>query len=86
VPVPSERNMPPERVRAAAKTAGIVCVETADVAEGLQAAREWARTCRGAVCVAGSLFLVGAVLAMAKGVSYEQGGGDYIPGSVPQGR
>jgi dihydrofolate synthase/folylpolyglutamate synthase len=67
VPIRSERNMPGERIRAAAAACGNGAEERASVADALTEAREWARGNGGAVVVAGSLYLAGEVLAAARG-------------------
>jgi dihydrofolate synthase/folylpolyglutamate synthase len=67
VPIRSERNMPAERIRAAAAACGIAAEARPTVAEALREAREWARAAGGAVVVAGSLYLAGEVLAAARG-------------------
>jgi len=64
VPVPDERNMPLERVLTAARMAGLDGkTVTAELAPAYDEAVAWAESAGGAVCVAGSLFLAGAVLA-----------------------
>ena len=66
VPIPNERNMPVEQLEAAAKDCGFEAVRSDDVMQGLECARSWATEEEGAVCVLGSLFLVGEVLARSK--------------------
>lgn len=61
VPLPSERNMPLDRLRAAARAAGMEVGENT-LADALAEARPWARREGGLVCVAGSLVLAGEVL------------------------
>jgi len=61
VPIPSERNMPSERIRAAAGLMGWEVAE-GSVADAVREARDWAASAGGAVCVTGSLYLVGEVL------------------------
>ncbi len=65
VPVPDERNMPLKRVMTAARMAGLNGkTVTAELAPAYGEAVAWAESAGGAVCIAGSLFLAGAVLAM----------------------
>ena len=63
VPIANERNIAREDLRQAA--AGLKWeIEEASLAEGLAGAKAWAREGGGVVCIAGSLFLVGEVLAL----------------------
>jgi len=62
VPVQNERNMPPDRLRAAAAGLGWTVTESS-LAVALDEATRWASAEHGAVCIAGSLYLVGEVLA-----------------------
>jgi dihydrofolate synthase/folylpolyglutamate synthase len=64
VPISEARNMPIERLRAAAGVLECGLTE-ADVVGALDAAQRWAQAEDGVVLVAGSLFLAGEVLAMA---------------------
>jgi len=75
VPVRSERNRPAEDIRAAAEGMGWDIV-SCDLTTAMGEAEAWARQSGGAVCVTGSLFLVGEVLEM-RGGSGGQGGGGY---------
>jgi dihydrofolate synthase/folylpolyglutamate synthase len=59
----NERSCDPQTLRAAAARLGLAA-ETADLDRAVRAARSWARETGGAVCIAGSLFLAGDVLAM----------------------
>jgi len=61
VPLDSERNMPMERLSAAAKGAGVPAVE-GELPDALRRATKWARDRRGIVVTAGSLFLASTVL------------------------
>jgi dihydrofolate synthase/folylpolyglutamate synthase len=61
VPIGSERNMAPGLIRSAAAAMGWEAA-AADVAGALAGATAWAQAEGGAVCVTGSLFLVGEVL------------------------
>ncbi len=67
VPLANERGMPAGELAALARTVLGVAVDEADVRGSVASAREWARECGGAVCIAGSLFLAGEVLAAAEG-------------------
>jgi dihydrofolate synthase/folylpolyglutamate synthase len=65
VPVPDERNMPLKRVLSAARMAGLNSkTVTAELAPAYDESVAWAQGAGGAVCIAGSLFLAAAVLAM----------------------
>lgn len=66
VPVPNERNMPIEQLELEARNCGFEVARCDDVMQGLECARAWAAEAEGAVCVLGSLFLVGEVLAHNK--------------------
>ncbi|MEI6563832.1 MAG: folylpolyglutamate synthase/dihydrofolate synthase family protein [bacterium] len=66
VPINSERNVNPEKLLRIAKTEGWEAV-TSPLPEAMQLAEEWARNEKGAVCIAGSLFLAGAVLSLKRG-------------------
>ncbi|MFC1452484.1 bifunctional folylpolyglutamate synthase/dihydrofolate synthase [Verrucomicrobiota bacterium] len=61
VPVGNERSVPPEDMVSAGRRHGLECRQ-AEVAEAVQEATEAARSGGGAVCITGSLFLVGEVL------------------------
>lgn len=61
VPLDSERNMPMERLAAAAKGAGVPAVE-GTLPDALQRARKWAADRGGIVVCAGSLFMATAIL------------------------
>ena len=61
VPLDSERNMPMERLSAAAKGAGVPAVE-GELPDALARARKWARDRGGIVVTAGSLFLASTIL------------------------
>jgi dihydrofolate synthase/folylpolyglutamate synthase len=61
VPLDSERNMPMERLSAAAQQAGVPAVE-GDLSGALRRAVKWARDRDGIVVSAGSLFLAAEVL------------------------
>jgi dihydrofolate synthase/folylpolyglutamate synthase len=62
VPINSERNADQAKLLQIARTEGWVTA-SASLAEGLRLAKDWAREAGGVVCVAGSLFLAGDVLA-----------------------
>ncbi len=62
-PVASDRNMDASALRAAA-AAGDWVIREAPLNTAMAEATDWAKTHGGLVCVAGSLFLVGEVLAM----------------------
>lgn len=62
VPVSSERAAPTAALAAAARAAGI-SAEEATLPTARRAADEWARAKSGVVCIAGSLYLAGEVLA-----------------------
>jgi dihydrofolate synthase/folylpolyglutamate synthase len=62
VPIRSERRRPTAELAALAQRRRWAVTECATVPAALAAAREWALAENGAVCIAGSLFLVGEVL------------------------
>jgi dihydrofolate synthase / folylpolyglutamate synthase len=62
VPIQTERNAPPGVLADAARKAGCE-VRESGLAQAMTEAEAWARECHGAVCVAGSLYLAGEVLA-----------------------
>ncbi|MBA4388595.1 MAG: bifunctional folylpolyglutamate synthase/dihydrofolate synthase [Verrucomicrobia bacterium] len=62
VPLKTERSRPSAELAAAARLMGWD-VEDATVAEAIQEGTEWARQNGGVLCICGSLFLVGEVLA-----------------------
>jgi len=70
VPISNERDMPRERLLAAVRGAGVQAQES-ELRRALAEARAWARSCGGAVCIAGSLFLAGEVLALAESGEFE---------------
>jgi dihydrofolate synthase/folylpolyglutamate synthase len=70
-PIRSERNMPLDQLAAAAVAAGLKAAQCAAVQDALAAARQWARGASGIVLVAGSLYLVGEVLALEQGAALE---------------
>ena len=61
VPIRSERNRPAGEIRSAAEGMGW-SIEECDLPRALDAAKAWAKANGGAVCVTGSLFLVGELL------------------------
>ncbi|MCX7591423.1 MAG: bifunctional folylpolyglutamate synthase/dihydrofolate synthase [Kiritimatiellae bacterium] len=63
VPIPNERNMPGELIRAAAENLGLD-VRLSTLNSALTEARDWARTENAAVCICGSLYLAGEVLKL----------------------
>lgn len=63
VPLCTERSAPCERVMAAARRGGCEVLAT-DLATALRDAPAWAEEAGGAVCITGSLYLVGEVLAL----------------------
>jgi dihydrofolate synthase/folylpolyglutamate synthase len=65
VPINSERNANPQRLLQIAKTEGWDAV-TSSLPEAMELAKKWAQENEGAVCIAGSLFLAGEVLAHEK--------------------
>jgi dihydrofolate synthase/folylpolyglutamate synthase len=62
VPIPNERNIEPERLMAAGKALGWA-VEESTLDRAITEAKDWASSEDGVVCVAGSLFLAGEVIA-----------------------
>ena len=65
VPIDTERSTPPERLARMAETEGWQ-TSTGSLADAIDQARRWAVAEDGAVCIAGSLFLAGEVLAGTK--------------------
>ena len=65
VPLQSERNMPEETLDAAIRPLRWD-VRRTSLSEAWEESRAWARSEGGAVCITGSLYLVGEVLAMLK--------------------
>jgi dihydrofolate synthase / folylpolyglutamate synthase len=65
VPIPTERSVPPEQLALLVRGRGWAVTACA-LPQALAEAEAWARENGGAVCVAGSLFLAGAVLAEKK--------------------
>lgn len=63
VPIRTDRSLSAAEVAAAARVACREVEERPSVAEGMRDAIAWAKESGGAVCVAGSLYLVGEVLA-----------------------
>ncbi len=61
VPIDSERSLPPGKLLQIARTEGWQA-STATLPEALEQATAWARENKGALCIAGSLFLAGEVL------------------------
>ncbi len=76
VPVYSERAAVPSDVAAAARAAGLGKVEESDLPTAWSESRIWAERAGGIVCIAGSLFLAGEVLA------FRMGDRDLYDGSV----
>ena len=66
VPLRTERSLPTQELGEIVRRVGLEA-EPVGLSEGLQAAEAWARREGGAVCIAGSLFLVGEVLEL-KGI------------------
>ncbi len=65
VPLRTERGVPPADLAALARSAGIGQVEVAaSLGEALDQSLAWAKAEAGALCVAGSLYLVGEVLEL----------------------
>ncbi|MDP2989144.1 MAG: folylpolyglutamate synthase/dihydrofolate synthase family protein [Kiritimatiellota bacterium] len=64
VPLRTERSLPPGTIAAWAEVAGCP-VTTASVPDALREASAWAAANRGAVCIAGSLYLAGEVLELS---------------------
>ncbi|MDD5677725.1 MAG: bifunctional folylpolyglutamate synthase/dihydrofolate synthase [Kiritimatiellae bacterium] len=64
VPLRTERSLPPGTIAAHAKVAGCP-VTTSFVPDALRDASAWAVDNRGAVCIAGSLYLAGEVLELS---------------------
>ena len=63
VPVNSERNMAAGQIVSAGRGLGWLVAEST-LREAIVEATKWAAAAGGAVCIAGSLFLAGEVLAM----------------------
>jgi len=63
VPLRTERSLPPAAMVARAQIVGCP-VATASVPDALREAAVWAKANRGAVCIAGSLYLAGEVLEL----------------------
>jgi len=63
-PIQTDRSLSAAELAVAARTICSEVAESSSVAEGMRQALEWARQVGGAVCVAGSLYLVGEVLAL----------------------
>ncbi len=63
VTIRNERSLPAEDLAGKIGAAGLPCV-AADLATALEQSETWATEVGGAVCIAGSLFLVGEVLEM----------------------
>ncbi len=84
VPTPNERNMPAARLLAAARGCGLPAEEAGDVDLAVDAASAWAADAGGAVCVTGSLFLVGLVLAQREGRAVDANEGPAAPVSSDQ--
>ena len=65
VPIANPRGLEPEAVADMARQAGIRAARPAEsLAQGLEAAADWAQANQGAVVICGSLFLVGEVLLL----------------------
>jgi len=66
----NERSMPAAEILTAGREFGMECEETT-LPEALRRAKDWAKAENAAICVTGSLFLAGELLAAFQGVSGE---------------
>ena len=68
MPIANPRGLAPEALAEKLRRAGVPTVIPArSVAEGLEAATDWAQDNQGTALVCGSLFLAGEVLALGEG-------------------